>query len=153
MIFWRQAYFAWTGLISARRECLLPDLYLPDLEIAPLKNTVISQRSFSLTTTQTLTFGLRASANLSAPHLLRPTLIQQQAKPPCLCCTTGLPGGRVWKSLFFFFLHQSCAWNHCFCRARSCAATHLHQWCAPAQGNSHQHFLEGKGKWLFKTNW
>lgn len=131
------------GLISARWECLF--LYPVDLEIAPLKNTVISQCSFSLTTTQTLLFDLRASASLSAPHLLRPTLIQQQAKPPCLCCITRLPGGVSGKGFF------------CFKAVPETTAVtgpdpaQSHTYTSGVQQNSHQRYLEGKGKWLFKT--
>lgn len=98
MIFWRQAYFLWMDLISARWECLLPHLYLPDLEVAPLKNTMISQPGFSSAkTAQTLAFGLTASGRLicsaSADSAAGKTAVS-------LCCTTRL----LWLEKPFFAL-------------------------------------------------
>lgn len=83
-------------LISARWERLLPDLYLPDLEIAPLKNTVISQPGFSSTgTAQPLAFGLRASARLICSTSAETNADSAAGKTAVsLCCTTRLPEGR-----------------------------------------------------------
>lgn len=91
------------GLISARWECLLPDLYLPDLEIAPFKNTIISQPGFfSTRTAQTLAFDLRASARLICSASAETNADSATGKTAVpLCRTTRLPGEACLEKPFF----------------------------------------------------